>query len=330
MILDAVLLLETRLMCLVDDDQAEAAIGEEKSGAGADRDPRLTRRDSSPSAAALALAQARMPGHRLAAEAGREALQEGLGERDFGEQDEHLLAAPDRLGDRLEVDFGLARAGDAVEQPGRELPGVHRRAQFPRRPGLGRFQRRRVVIRIRRRKRVVDPDLDRLDRAHFDKAADHAVGHAADDRQLADQALPVADPLQRLFTLRCQPVRHPAGGAIFGDRARGLQRARGGEGHSQDGRERREIVIRSPLHEPAERCGDGRDVIGVDQVPEPIVADMLARQPLRLPDHADQLPRPQRRDHDRARLDIHALRHPIVERAQGRVHDDQSGTGHHG
>ncbi len=90
MILDALLLLEARLMRLVDDDQAEVVIGEEESGAGADRDQRLTRRDSSPGAAALALAQAQVPGHRLAAEAGREALQEGLGERDFGEQDEHL------------------------------------------------------------------------------------------------------------------------------------------------------------------------------------------------------------------------------------------------
>ena len=70
-----------------------------------------------------------MPGHRIAAEAGGEALQEGLGERDFGEQDERLPAAADRLGDRLEIDLGLARAGHAVEQPGREGAGVDRGAQ---------------------------------------------------------------------------------------------------------------------------------------------------------------------------------------------------------
>ena len=57
-----------------------------------------------------------MPGDRLAAEAGGEAGQEGLGQRDFGEQDQRLLALPDRLGDRLEIDLGLARSGDAVEQ----------------------------------------------------------------------------------------------------------------------------------------------------------------------------------------------------------------------
>ena len=68
-----------------------------------------------------------MPGHRIAAEAGGEALQEGLGQRDFGEQDERLAALPERLGDRLEIDFGLARAGDAVEQPGREGGGIDRR-----------------------------------------------------------------------------------------------------------------------------------------------------------------------------------------------------------
>ena len=38
------------------------------------------------------------------------------GERDLRHQHEHLLPARERRGDRLEIDFGLARAGDAVEQ----------------------------------------------------------------------------------------------------------------------------------------------------------------------------------------------------------------------
>jgi hypothetical protein len=57
-----------------------------------------------------------MPGHRLTAETGGEASQERLGQRDLGQQDEYLPALPNGLGNRLEIDLGLARSGDAVEQ----------------------------------------------------------------------------------------------------------------------------------------------------------------------------------------------------------------------
>ena len=57
-----------------------------------------------------------MPGGRRAAEARLEPLEEGFGEGDFGEQDERLAAGAEALGDGLEIDFGLARAGDSVEQ----------------------------------------------------------------------------------------------------------------------------------------------------------------------------------------------------------------------
>ena len=95
MILDALLLLEARLVRLVDDDQAELRIGQEQGRAGADHDPGLAGRDRPPGAAALRLPEARMPGHRIAAEAGGEALEERLGQRDLGEQDERLAALRD-------------------------------------------------------------------------------------------------------------------------------------------------------------------------------------------------------------------------------------------
>ena len=63
------------------------------------------------------------------------------------------------------------------------------------------------MIGIGLRERRVDRDLDRLDRAGLDQAADHPVRNAGDDRQLADQAHPLADPLQRLRALRGQPLR---------------------------------------------------------------------------------------------------------------------------
>ena len=44
-------------------------------------------------------------------------------ERDFGNQDDGRLAARKRRFDRAEIDFRLAAAGDAVNQPGREFAG---------------------------------------------------------------------------------------------------------------------------------------------------------------------------------------------------------------
>ncbi len=61
-----------------------------------------------------------MPFGRAHAEALREAVEELRRERDLGHQDQRLAALADRLGDRLEIDLGLARAGHAVEQIDRE------------------------------------------------------------------------------------------------------------------------------------------------------------------------------------------------------------------
>ncbi len=78
-----------------------------------------------------------------------------------------------------------------------------------------------------------------------------------------------------------------------------------------------------------ERIGERRQFVGVEQRPEPVVADLLRLRPLRLPDDADDLARPQRRDDDGAGLDPHAFRHPVVERAQGGVEENDAGTAAH-
>ena len=119
-VLDAVFLLEAWLVRLVDDDQAEVRVGEEQRGARADRDRRFAAGDPAPGAAALGRAQVRVPSHRRAAEASLEALQERLGQRDFRQEHERLLPLPEAFRDRLEIDLGLARAGDFVEQDGVE------------------------------------------------------------------------------------------------------------------------------------------------------------------------------------------------------------------
>ena len=136
-IMDPVLLLETRFMRLVDDDQSQRREGQEQRGTRADGDARLAAGDRAPRAAALRRAQPAVPGDRLAAEAIVETLQERLGQRDLGQQHEHLPAGPQRGGDRLEIDFGLARSGDAVEQRG----AIRRRVDIGDQP-----LRRRALI----------------------------------------------------------------------------------------------------------------------------------------------------------------------------------------
>ena len=57
-----------------------------------------------------------MPFRRAHAEARGEAVEELRGQRDLRHQDQALPAASDRFGHRLEIDLGLARAGDAVDE----------------------------------------------------------------------------------------------------------------------------------------------------------------------------------------------------------------------
>src|SRR3546814_2073839 len=72
---------------------------------------RIPAGDGMPRAAARGRTEAAVPRDGLAAEARRKAGEHRLGQRDFGEQDERLLARFDRGGDRLHIDFGLARSG---------------------------------------------------------------------------------------------------------------------------------------------------------------------------------------------------------------------------
>src|SRR3546814_16291001 len=67
-IMDAVLLLEARLVRLVDDDDAQLRIGQEKRRARTDDDLRIPAGDGMPRAAALGRTEATVPRDGLAAE----------------------------------------------------------------------------------------------------------------------------------------------------------------------------------------------------------------------------------------------------------------------
>jgi hypothetical protein len=113
---EALVLLVGLVVLLIDHDQSEIGIGQKQRGAGADHNRRLAGRDRGPVTLPRARRQFGVPFQRPHAKALREAVEELSGQRDLRHQDQRLLAAPDDLRDGLEIDLGLARTRDAIEQ----------------------------------------------------------------------------------------------------------------------------------------------------------------------------------------------------------------------
>ena len=125
-------------MLLVHHDQAEIREGQEQRRARARHHAHIALGHAAPDARALLGRDGGMPLAGPAAEALLEPLQELAGQRDFGQQDQHLAVPPaQRIRDRLEIDLGLARAGHAVEQ---------RRAEAAFFDGLAELGRRRRLL----------------------------------------------------------------------------------------------------------------------------------------------------------------------------------------
>jgi len=89
-----------------------------------------------------------VPFDRHAAETRFEAAHELIGERDLRQHDDGLFAVLQRPRHRLEINFRLPRAGDAVEQRRREIPRIHRRPQRVHRRRLLRNELGHAVKRI--------------------------------------------------------------------------------------------------------------------------------------------------------------------------------------
>ena len=177
----AVLLLVGGVVLLIDDDQPEIGVGQKQRRARADDDGYLPFSDSAPGARAPARRELRMPFRRARAEARGEAVEKLRGERDFRHEDQALPAAADRVGHRLEINFGLARAGDAVEQRDRIAALGERGFQLR---GGGALRGRKIRLREIR----IGLFGDRLRRQHhgFQRAiVDQPVDHAGADARLA-------------------------------------------------------------------------------------------------------------------------------------------------
>ena len=95
-------------MLLVEDDEAELVERQEQRRAGADHGADRAVHHAAPGAGALGRRHVGVPLAGPRAEAALEAVEEAVGERDLGQEDQRLPAGAQGVGDGLEEDLGLA------------------------------------------------------------------------------------------------------------------------------------------------------------------------------------------------------------------------------
>ena len=159
-------------MLLVDDYHPEVAERQEQGRAGANHHLRLSPRHRVPYQVAPPCADRGMPFRRPGAETRREPLEERRGERDLGQENQSLAAATERGGDRLEIDLGLARAGDPFEQDHAGAPHGHRLDQRGGGLGLARREPGTGVVGIGRPHRRLCRDRGQGQRSVGEKRID--------------------------------------------------------------------------------------------------------------------------------------------------------------
>ena len=147
------LLLVAPVVLLVDDENPEVPERREDGAACADRDPRLATAKPPPLVVALPVGQSRMQHGNAIPEARAKASGELRRERDLRHQNQRGAPLFERGPDRAQIDLGLAAAGHALQQEGREgLRGerfLERRERGALR-GRERRRRRRLVRDERR------------------------------------------------------------------------------------------------------------------------------------------------------------------------------------
>ena len=317
-------------MLLVDHHQAEVAHRGEDRRARADADPRLARMQALPLVAALARRQPRMEQRHAVAEPRREP-RDRLG-RQPDLRHEHDRALPPlqrRLGGR-QVDLGLARARDPVQQVLAAGAAVHRRDdRLDRRALLGRQRRpaRRGADlhhpRAPQALLVAEPDEPPRLQAAQRRPVDPVVGLEPARRELGAVRRALArQPLERAALPRPQPgtvaKRPPAGRGGGGERLEPRPRpparpAHGGRQHELQPTSRgRAVLAGHPDAEPDE-LGRRPRRQGLDRLGEPF-GWQLAR--LGDVDHdSDHPPAAERHQQDAADADLaQPLRQAVVER----------------
>ena len=328
------LLLVARVVLLVDDDQAEVVDRGEDRRARADADLRLAAPQPLPLVEAFAVGEGAVEDGEAVAEAGAEAGDGLRREADLGDEDDRAAAALERRLDRRQVDLGLARAGDAVEEllAGRAGLAVERRHQgVDGGPLLGEEPRRldrgveagggggAADARVAGRDQAAlgEPADDRGVRA--DRGGQLRRRHlAALDQRLEHRPLLHAEPLAALQRrlaggrdlgpqLGLRP--HRAGGAAGPGprRQHQLEPARGG----------RAVLPRDPQPE-LHQLRRGARLERLDRLREPLRRQLRGLGQL---DHdAEQAARPERDPDQAADLEPrHRVRPAVVERAPQRA-----------
>ena len=258
-----------------------------------------------------------MPFGGLGAKAILETLHEAGGQRDFRQEDQHLLAAPERFGNRLEIDFRLARTGDAVDQRHGETAAFDHLhvvgGGFLLRTGNARRDELRIGLRHHRRRRQEDGFEQALRHQPVDDAGRNACRMG---KPAARPRKPVPHQIEHPRTRRRHALRRTPEEAQSLDHRLGIEGGRRAQGHARHEARRRQRVGGNPGNEGAHRRIERRAIEHMGDWAQLLRID-LAVVPA-LPDDADHLPRPERHLHHRARLDMHPLRHGIAIRARHR------------
>ena len=307
----AVLLLVGLVVLLIDDNEAEIGIRQKQRRARADHDRDFAVGDGFPGAGALARRKFGMPFRRADAEARGETVEELRGERDLRHEDEALPAGADRVGHRFEINFGLARAGDAVEQRHRIFVLGDGGFQFIGGGFLIGGEIGGDKIRVGFFRDRLGRQHQRLQRALVDQAVNHAHGDAELARRVA---LAASDTVAKKFkhapARRGHARRRRAGHAHTDPLAFGAEMFAHAQAHAQHHAARGHGVIGHPIDEVAQLVLERRQIELFLDVLEPVVEPRIGLGVLR-PDHCGRLARAERHGHDVAGRQRQRLRHPV-------------------
>ena len=257
-----------------------------------------------------------MPLGRLGAEPLLAAGDEMSGEGDLGHQHQRLLAFGERCGDRLEIDLGLAGAGDAVEE---------RHAEAVAHIGE-KLACRRCLLRREPRPRGGEVELRRRpggklfgdERAGIDQAVDHA---GADAGGLGERRLHPGHAVCRNLEHAGAGRRHARGGVAF-EEPHAVMRRRWREGaacahhHAQHHAWRGQRVSRHPIGKVERDARQRRHVVDdLDDLAQLLGVELRGLFALGArPDHAEIVHRGEGHDHELAWRHLHPLRHGVVVR----------------
>ena len=236
-------------MFFIDDDQTQIAEGQEQGRARADDQSRATFAHHLPRAAAFGHGHAGVPFGGPRAEARLDPVQEFGGERDLGQKDKRLPTRLQTRGDRFEIDLGLARACDALEERGAVGLGLDSGPEIVCRLCL-------LVGQVAPRRAGVEAGIGEVagaglfvDDALFDEALHHRGRDTGHLGQFAQREGQTAIGLERLDDAAAgvgPAVGHALAPAIDTPHTRRVAEARRAGGEPQHGGHGRQGVIPCP------------------------------------------------------------------------------------